>query len=165
VSFYASCYGDCDTVVDHEEVVGFGEYPAERSSRRLCRHRLSESSLFDHTRKLIRLWRIVSPPPTPQTQRNQPDDPLDYPIADSSPQSRIRFDMTDPGTTLTSFTRPIIGSPEPDPSRGLFTPEEGALKLLEMIQRARRGDVSGDTGEMTGHGGGFYDWKGERVEW
>ncbi|KAG7528920.1 hypothetical protein FFLO_05877 [Filobasidium floriforme] len=70
-----------------------------------------------------------------------------------------------PGTTLTSFTRPIIGSPEPDPSRGLFTPEEGALKMLEMIQRARRGDVRGETGEMTGHGGGFYDWKGERVEW
>lgn len=105
----------------------------------------------------------MSPPLTPQTHHQQPNGPLNDPIADSSAQ--IRIDMSDPGTTLTSFTRPIIGSPEPDPSRGLFTPEEGALKLLEMIQRAKRGDVSGDTGKMTGHGGGFYDWKGERVEW
>jgi hypothetical protein len=105
----------------------------------------------------------VSPPLTPHTQQNHRYKSIKDSTADSS--LRFRIDLLDPGTTLTSFTRPIIGSPEPDPSRGLFTPEEGALKLLEMIQRARRGDVSGDTGEMTGHGGGFYDWKGERVEW
>jgi hypothetical protein len=95
--------------------------------------------------------------------QSEPNGPLNDSIADFLP--RFRTGLADPGTTLTSFTRPIIGSPEPDPSRGLFTPEEGALKLFEMIQRAKRGDVSGETGEMTGHGGGFYDWKGERVEW
>jgi hypothetical protein len=158
VSFYASCYGDGDTVVGHEEVVGSGEYSASRHSS----SNVPTSLSIDPT-KHIRPWRIVSPPLTSQTQQNQPYKSLKDSAADSSP--RFRTDLTDPGTTLTSFTRPIIGSPEPDPSRGLFTPEEGALKLFEMIQRAKRGDVSGETGEMTGHGGGFYDWKGERVEW
>ena len=66
---------------------------------------------------------------------------------------------TDPGTTLTSFTRPIIGAKEPDPEHGLFTPPQAIDKLVNLLRQARRGD--GDSS----YGGQFYDWKAEKVPW
>ncbi len=63
-----------------------------------------------------------------------------------------------PGTVLTPFTKPIIGDKggKSDPSKGLFTPEEGREKMVEVLKKANRED---------GWGGGFYDWKGERIPW
>lgn len=69
----------------------------------------------------------------------------------------------DPGTTLTSFTKPIIGSPKPDASKGIFTPEQAVEKMLEVISQARR--EMGGKGEVAGRGWGgtFRDWKGEEI--
>jgi hypothetical protein len=69
------------------------------------------------------------------------------------------FGIEDPGTTLTSFTRPIIGAKEPDPAHGVFTPSQAIDKLVHLLRQAHRGD--GDSS----YGGQFYDWKAERVPW
>lgn len=69
------------------------------------------------------------------------------------------FGNIDPGTTLTSFTRPIIGAKEPDPEHGVFTPPQAIDRLVNLLRQARRGD--GDSS----YGGHFYDWKAERVPW
>ncbi|KAK4687248.1 hypothetical protein P7C73_g2861, partial [Tremellales sp. Uapishka_1] len=62
-----------------------------------------------------------------------------------------------PGTVLTSFTAPIIGSDaEAKPEKGVFTIEEAIKHMTDTMKRARRDED---------WGGCFRDWKGERVEW
>jgi hypothetical protein len=63
-----------------------------------------------------------------------------------------------PGTVLTSFTSPIIGTPEPNPEKGVFTLEEAIEKMADVMKRANRyADEDG--------GGRFWDWRGDRLEW
>ncbi|KAJ9125413.1 hypothetical protein QFC22_000373 [Naganishia vaughanmartiniae] len=66
----------------------------------------------------------------------------------------------DPGTTITSFTRPIIGAKTPDPAKGVFSPDQAIEKMTGLLRKACRtesADIS--------YGGRFYDWKAEPVPW
>lgn len=66
-----------------------------------------------------------------------------------------------PGTVLTSFSKAVVGqNAKPDPEHGRFGVEEALEKMTRLMGKVER------DGEGTGSwGGGFYDWKGERVEW
>lgn len=70
----------------------------------------------------------------------------------------------DPGTTLTTFTQPVIGSPAPDESKGIFTAEDSVKKLMSLVKGARRKEEKGQE-DGADFGGGFWDWKGDKVPW
>ena len=64
-----------------------------------------------------------------------------------------------PGTVLTSFTRPILGSDaKPKPEQGQFSPEQALAKLVNVMASAtREGDKQ--------WGGRFWDYEGKQVPW
>lgn len=70
------------------------------------------------------------------------------------------FSAIDPGTTITSFTRPIIGAKTPDPANGVFSPDQAIEKMTGLLRKARRTENA-----ETSYGGRFYDWKAERLPW
>ncbi|OXC58741.1 rossman fold oxidoreductase [Cryptococcus neoformans MW-RSA852] len=68
-----------------------------------------------------------------------------------------------PGTVLTPFTFPIIGSPKPDLSQGRLTVDRAIDHLVNVMSQVKRGvQGSRDEGDW---GGRCWDWKGQMVEW
>lgn len=58
-----------------------------------------------------------------------------------------------PGTVQTDLAKDYVGSKEPDPKNGLFTPEMAAEKFFDVL------------GGGKWKSGGFVDWDGKKVEW
>lgn len=68
-----------------------------------------------------------------------------------------------PGTVLTPFTFPIIGSPKPDLSQSRLTVDQAIDHLVNVMSQVKRGvQGSRDEGDW---GGRCWDWKGQMVEW
>ena len=64
-----------------------------------------------------------------------------------------------PGTVLTELSRPVVGSKAtPKPDEGVFSVEQAIEKMIGIMRQARRG-------ESQEWGGGFFDWRGDRVPW
>ncbi len=61
-----------------------------------------------------------------------------------------------PGTVITDFTSPVIGSPKPDPAKGLFNLDQAIEHMTDVMGKANRDDT---------WGGRCFDWKGDRIEW
>lgn len=68
-----------------------------------------------------------------------------------------------PGTVLTSFTSPIIGSPKPHLSQGLLTVDQAIDRLVNIMSQVKRGVQGSQNG--VDWGGRCWDWKGDVVEW
>lgn len=68
-----------------------------------------------------------------------------------------------PGTVLTSFTSPIIGSPKPHLSQGRLTVDQAIDRLVNIMSQVKRQEKGSQNG--VDWGGRCWDWKGDVVEW
>ncbi|KAJ9109069.1 hypothetical protein QFC21_000396 [Naganishia friedmannii] len=82
------------------------------------------------------------------------------PVGEGCPEMTKLLAAVDPGTTITSFTRPIIGAKTPDPANGVFSPDQAIEKMTGLLRKARRSENAEHS-----YGGRFYDWKAEPVPW